>query len=69
MNTAAGPTNEPKIEEGEGYLFTVLKPVRIDEQGSFDAIDLDIFLGIDFLIMLLETDCILLRMAWTARWE
>jgi magnesium transporter len=46
-----------KIEEGQGYLFTVLKPVRIDGQGDFDAVDLDIFLGPDFLITVLETDC------------
>ena len=46
-----------KIEEGQGYLFTVLKPVRIDEEGNFDAVDLDIFLGADFLITVLETDC------------
>ncbi len=46
-----------KIEEGQGYLFTVLKPVRIDPEGEFDAVDLDIFLGADFLITVLETDC------------
>jgi magnesium transporter len=46
-----------KIEEGHGYLFTVLKPVRIDEEGNFDAVDLDIFLGADFLITVVETDC------------
>ena len=50
-----------KIEEGQGYLFTVLKPVRIDEEGKFDAVDLDIFLGSDFLITVLETDCPELR--------
>ena len=32
-----------KIEEGHGYLFTVLKPVRIDEEGNFDAVDLTDF--------------------------
>jgi magnesium transporter len=46
-----------KIEEGHGYLFTVLKPVRIDEEGNFDGVDLDIFLGADFLITVVETDC------------
>lgn len=50
-----------KIEEGEGYLFTVLKPVRVDNDGSFDAVDLDIFLGSDFVITVLETDCPELR--------
>ena len=50
-----------KIEEGQGYLFTVLKPVRIDDEGRFDAVDLDVFLGGDFLITVLETDCPELR--------
>jgi magnesium transporter len=46
-----------KIEEGEAYLFTVLKPIRVDPENSFDAVDLDIFLGADFLITVQETDC------------
>ena len=46
-----------KVEEGHGYLFTVLKPVRVDAEGEFEAVDLDIFLGADFLITVLETDC------------
>ena len=50
-----------KIEEGQGYLFSVLKPVRIDDKGNFEAVDLDIFLGPDFLITVLETDCRELR--------
>jgi magnesium transporter len=50
-----------KIEDGQSYLFTVLKPVRLDEEGCFRAIDLDIFLGPDFLITVLETDCPELR--------
>src|SRR5262245_2702887 len=50
-----------KIEEGQNYLFTVLKPVRIDGEGEFIAVDLDIFLGADFLITVLETECPELR--------
>ena len=50
-----------KIEEGQGYLFTVLKPVRIDKEENFDAVDLDLFLGPDYLITVLETDCPELR--------
>ena len=50
-----------KIEEGQGYLFTVLKPVRVDQEGKFEAVDLDIFLSTDFLITVLETDCPELR--------
>ncbi len=46
-----------KIEEGQGYLFTVLKPVRVGEDGNFAAVDLDIFLGTDFVITVAETDC------------
>src|SRR5579883_3101011 len=46
-----------KIEDGQTYLFTVLKPVRINESGRFDAVDLDIFLGSDFIITVLEVDC------------
>jgi magnesium transporter len=45
-----------KIEDGQGYLFTVLKPVRVEE-GCLSALDLDVFLGTDFLITVLETDC------------
>jgi magnesium transporter len=50
-----------KIEEGQGYLFTVLKVVRIDGEGEFEAVDLDIFLSADFLITVTETDCSELR--------
>jgi magnesium transporter len=46
-----------KVEEGQGYLFTVLKPVRVDEDGDFNAVDLDIFLGADFVITVEETEC------------
>lgn len=50
-----------KVEEGQSYLFTVLKPVRVDADGRFEAVDLDIFLGADFLITVVETDCPELR--------
>src|SRR5215831_11760622 len=46
-----------KIEEGNGYLFTVLKPVRVRESGEFDAVDLSLFFGPEFLIVVLEEDC------------
>ncbi|HEY7305274.1 MAG TPA: magnesium transporter CorA family protein, partial [Bryobacteraceae bacterium] len=46
-----------KIEDGQGYMFTVLKPVRLNEGDDFDAMDLDIFLGPDFLITVLEENC------------
>jgi magnesium transporter len=50
-----------KLEEGPGYLFTVLKAVRIDDNEDYDGVDLDIFLGADFVITVLETDCAELR--------
>jgi magnesium transporter len=46
-----------KIEEGQGYVFTVLKPVRVNAEGEFDAVDLNLFFGADFLIVVLEEDC------------
>jgi magnesium transporter len=45
-----------KIEEEDGYLFTVLKSVRLDESGDIQTADLDIFLGRDFIITVFEDD-------------
>jgi magnesium transporter len=45
-----------KIEEGDGYIFTVLKMVRLDGGDCAEADDLDIFVGPDFLITVLESD-------------
>ena len=39
-----------KVEEAEGYLFVVLKPVELTKEGTLAVADLDIFLGPDFLI-------------------
>lgn len=50
-----------KIEDGHGYLFTVLKPLRIQEDGELVAVDMDVFLGADFVITVEETDCPELR--------
>ena len=46
-----------KIEEGQAYLFTVMKVIRFDPQGELEIADLDIFLGQDFLISVIERDC------------
>src|SRR3954465_11101509 len=46
-----------KIEEGEGYLFTVLKVTRLLPDESLDAVDLDIFFGADFVITVEEERC------------
>jgi magnesium transporter len=46
-----------KIEEGEGYIFTVLKVMREMPDGSLHAADLDIFFGHDFVITVEEEQC------------
>ena len=46
-----------KIEDGEGYLFTVLKVMRLLPDESLDAVDLDIFFGADFVITVEEEQC------------
>src|SRR5262252_6151563 len=46
-----------KIEEGDGYIFSVLKVVRLLPDGSLHAADLDIFFGHDFVITVEEEDC------------
>ena len=43
-----------KTEDGEGYLFVILKPVSIDAEGTIAAGDLDIFVGPDFVITVTE---------------
>jgi magnesium transporter len=45
-----------KVEESNGYLFVVLKPVDLDSEGTLTFSDLDIFLGRDFLITVHESD-------------
>ncbi len=46
-----------KIEENAGYIFTVMKGVRLDPDGALQTADLDIFFGPDFAITVLEDDC------------
>lgn len=46
-----------KVEEGDGYLFVVLKPVDLTTEGEVTIGDLDFFLGRDFLITVLEDRC------------
>jgi magnesium transporter len=46
-----------KIEQNPGYVFTVMKGVRLDASGDLLTADLDIFLGKDFVITVLEDDC------------
>jgi len=46
-----------KIEESPGYIFTVMKGVRLDSAGDLLTADLDIFLGQDYVITVLEDNC------------
>jgi magnesium transporter len=46
-----------KIEDGEGYLFTVLKVMRLLDDGSLEAADLDLFIGDGFIITVEEQEC------------
>ena len=43
-----------KIEEGESYLFTVVKCIELSADGDIDAHDIDLFLGRDYLITVVE---------------
>lgn len=43
-----------KLEEQNGYLFVVLKPMELLPDGTLDASDLDLFVGRDFLITVEE---------------
>jgi magnesium transporter len=45
-----------KIEEGESYLFTVIKCVELSADNNIDAHDINLFLGKDFLITVIEPD-------------
>ena len=46
-----------KIEEGEAYLFAVLKVMRLMDDGSLHAADLDVFFGQNFVITVEEEAC------------
>ncbi|WP_158748070.1 magnesium/cobalt transporter CorA [Acidobacterium sp. S8] len=45
-----------KIEEGESYLFTVVKCIELTADGSIDAHDINLFLGKDYLITVIEAN-------------
>jgi magnesium transporter len=44
-----------KVEEGDGYMFVVLKPIVLDQDGAVNPCDLDIFVGSEFVITVSET--------------
>jgi magnesium transporter len=46
-----------KVEEGADYLFVVLKPVHVTDTGEVQIMDLDLFLGRDYLITVQEGEC------------
>jgi magnesium transporter len=46
-----------KVEESRGYLFTVLKIVSTEKDGTLRTSDLDVFLGRDFVITVEEKNC------------
>jgi magnesium transporter len=45
-----------KIEENGAYIFAVLKPVRVLEDGGLETSDLDIIAGRDFIITVEEIE-------------
>jgi magnesium transporter len=45
-----------KIEEGESYLFTVVKCIELTADGDIKAHDIDLFLGKGYLITVVEPD-------------
>ncbi|HUS05409.1 MAG TPA: magnesium/cobalt transporter CorA [Bryobacteraceae bacterium] len=50
-----------KVEEQNGYLFIVIKPIEMAENAALTITDFDIFLGRDFLITVQEGHCKALR--------
>src|SRR4051794_34751275 len=47
-----------KVEEGQDYLFIVLKPVELNKETAEISInELDIFFGSDFIITVTEEQC------------
>jgi len=46
-----------KVEEGNGYLFAVLKLVITSSTGDLEIADLDVFLGRDYVITVQPKDC------------
>lgn len=50
-----------KVEESTGYIFAVLKPVHVTDDGEVVITDLDLFLGDDYLITVQEGECPIVR--------
>jgi magnesium transporter len=45
-----------KIEDGETYIFTVVKSICLNSEDELQKFDVDLFLGRDYLISVLEKD-------------
>lgn len=43
-----------KVEENDGYIFTVLKTIQVQDDGELAFHDLDVFLGADWVITVQE---------------
>ena len=50
-----------KVEEGADYIFAVLKPVHVTNDEELVIAELDLFLGRDYVITVLEGECPTLR--------
>ena len=50
-----------KVEEGADYIFVVLKPVHVNNDGDVLISELDLFLGRDYVITVLQGECPTLR--------
>jgi magnesium transporter len=50
-----------KVEEDEGYLFVVVKPVEVTADGQLEVSDLDLFVGRDFLVTVTEGEAVRVR--------
>jgi magnesium transporter len=46
-----------KVEENDGYIFAVFKPVEFPLDGSLSVSDLDIFLGSGWVVTVRESNC------------
>jgi len=46
-----------KVEENDGYIFVVFKPVEFAEDGGLSVWDLDVFLGRGWVITVRELNC------------
>jgi magnesium transporter len=46
-----------KVEENDGYIFAVFKPVEFPPDDSLSVSDLDIFLGAGWVVTVRETNC------------